>query len=47
LLESGEIREEPFTPLRLTSLEEFRREGMHVHAFLLPLPTDLAEVTTG
>jgi len=41
--ESGEIREEPFTPLRLTPLEEFQRDGMHVHAFLLPLPTDLAE----
>jgi (1->4)-alpha-D-glucan 1-alpha-D-glucosylmutase len=41
--ESGEIREEPFTPLRLTPLDEYRRDGLDVQAFLLPLPTDLAE----
>jgi (1->4)-alpha-D-glucan 1-alpha-D-glucosylmutase len=42
-LESGEIREEPFSPLRLAALEEYRRDDLHVHAFLLPLPNDLAE----
>ena len=41
--ESGEIREEPISPLRLAPLEEYRRDGLHAHAFLLPLPTDLAE----
>ncbi|HET6264563.1 MAG TPA: malto-oligosyltrehalose synthase [Usitatibacter sp.] len=41
--EGGEIREESFTPLRLAAVEEYRRDGMHVHAFLLPLPAELGE----
>jgi (1->4)-alpha-D-glucan 1-alpha-D-glucosylmutase len=39
--ESGEAREEPFTPLKLSPIEE--HEGGAARAFWLPLPHDLAE----
>ena len=41
--ESGAIREEPFSPLRLTPIEDYKRDDLFVHAFWLPLPTDLGE----
>ena len=41
--ESGEIREEGFGPLRLAHVEERKRDGRSIHAYLLPLPTDLGE----
>ncbi|HET7728949.1 MAG TPA: malto-oligosyltrehalose synthase [Usitatibacter sp.] len=41
--ESGEVREEAFTPLKLPMVEEHGRDGARVRAFMLPLPPDLPE----
>ncbi|HUP98314.1 MAG TPA: malto-oligosyltrehalose synthase [Usitatibacter sp.] len=41
--ESGEIREEPFNPVRLNIVEDYQREQLQVRAFELPLPADLPE----
>ena len=41
--ESGEVTEQGFTPLKLPQVEEHQHHGRHVRAFMLPLPTELAE----
>jgi (1->4)-alpha-D-glucan 1-alpha-D-glucosylmutase len=41
--EGGEIREEPFNPLKLNVIEERSGEGWQARALCLPLPPDLAE----
>jgi (1->4)-alpha-D-glucan 1-alpha-D-glucosylmutase len=41
--ESGEIEEHPFTPVKLTLLEQHAHEGSNIHAFALPLPPELPD----
>ena len=41
--ESGEAHEEAFAAVKLQRIEEHEHAGRHVHAFLLPLPTELGE----
>ena len=41
--ESGETREQAFTPLKLPLVEEHSSNGRGFRAFMLPLPPDLAE----
>jgi (1->4)-alpha-D-glucan 1-alpha-D-glucosylmutase len=41
--ENGEVREQGFTPLKLTVIEERGRDGVLVRALSLPLPPELAE----
>ena len=41
--ESGEIREEDFSPVRLTIIEDYQRDHIQVRALELPLPPDLPE----
>jgi len=41
--ESGETREEGFTPLKLPLVEEHEQLGRRVRAFMLPLPPELPE----
>jgi (1->4)-alpha-D-glucan 1-alpha-D-glucosylmutase len=41
--ESGDIRQEAFSPVRLTVIEEHERDGVRASALYLPLPPDLHE----
>ncbi|HYC35866.1 MAG TPA: malto-oligosyltrehalose synthase [Usitatibacter sp.] len=41
--ESGDVREEPFNPLKLALIEEHEGAGTSTRAFWLPLPHELAE----